>query len=83
MAKRRMSQDVAALDAKASADKLAARMKAVDNATSHEVTESRTRQTYYVPEELHRELKVAAITQGVKVSDLVVEGIREVLKRKA
>jgi hypothetical protein len=36
-----------------------------------------------VPEELHRELKVAAITRGVKVSDLVVEGIREVLKRKA
>jgi hypothetical protein len=33
-----------------------------------------------VPEELHRELKVAAITRGVKVSDLVCEGIREVLK---
>ena len=72
MAKRKMAEDV-----------MARRVAAADKATSHGVTESQqqTRQTYYVPEDLHRELKVAAITRGMKVSDLVCEGIREVLKR--
>jgi len=77
MAKRKMAEDVAGVDGRAGADKLARRVQAA----GHDVTESRTRQTYYVPEDLHRRLKVAAITRGVKVSDLVVEGIREVLKR--
>ena len=40
-----------------------------------------TRQTYYVPADLHRRLKLVAIQTDMKVSDLVVEGIREVLKR--
>ena len=71
MAKRKMVEDVA---------RISRRVDAADKATSHGVTESRTRQTYYVPEELHRELKVAAITRGVKVSDLVCEGIQRVLK---
>jgi hypothetical protein len=77
VAKRKLSEDVAGVDGRAGADKLARRVQAA----GHDVTESRTRQTYYVPEDLHRELKVAAITRGMKVSDLVCEGIREVLKR--
>ena len=72
MAKRSMAEDVTG-----SGNKLAARVKAVD----HEVTESQTRQTYYVPADLHRRLKLVAIQTDMKVSDLVVEGIREVLKR--
>ena len=43
-------------------------------------TTATPRQTYYVPEELHTRLKILAIQRKVNVSDLVVEGIEQVLK---
>ena len=39
------------------------------------------RQTYYVPEDLHRQLKILAIQKGLNVSELAVEGIEHVLKK--
>ena len=39
------------------------------------------RQTYYVPEAMHRRLKILAIQSKRNVSDLVVEGIEYVLKK--
>jgi hypothetical protein len=39
------------------------------------------RQTYYVPEELHSQVKHLAIDSKRKVSALVVEGIELVLKK--
>jgi len=33
------------------------------------------RQTYYVPAELHKQLRLLALEQEINVSDLVVEGI--------
>ena len=39
------------------------------------------RQTYYVPEDVHRRLKILAVRRKVNVSDLAVEGINEVLRK--
>ena len=43
-------------------------------------TTATPRQTYYVPEGLHRQLKILAIERKRNVSDLVVEGIEHVLR---
>jgi len=39
------------------------------------------RQTYYVPAELHKQLRLLALEQERNVSDLVVEGIGMVLEK--
>jgi len=43
-------------------------------------SESVTRQTYYIPKDLHRELKVRAALEDRPISELVVEALRLVLK---
>lgn len=66
--------------------------KHVDNKTSHadddtagaedgenQKTTDAPRQTYYVPAEMHKQLRMLALEQERNVSDLVVEGIEWVL----
>ncbi len=62
--------------------------KQVDIETSHDVdadagekqkTTDAPRQTYYIPAEMHKQLRLLALEQGKNVSDLVVEGIEWVL----
>ena len=40
-----------------------------------------SRQTYYVPSELHKQLRLLALQQERNVSDFVLEGIEWVLKK--
>ena len=52
--------------------------------TSKQINKSQEpieRQTYYVPREKHRRLKMLAIQKNVNVSDLAVEGIDYVLEK--
>jgi hypothetical protein len=84
MAKR----DLTALVGKAGQDG-----EGVTQSRSHKVTTSRptknsqaNRETYYIPKELHNELKIRAITDGGSPSDLVVSAIEKYLgktKKKA
>ncbi len=39
------------------------------------------RHTYFVPPDLHRRLKIHAITHGKNISEMVVEGIQLILRK--
>ena len=40
-----------------------------------------TRQTYYVPLDLHKRMKILSIQRNVNLSELMVEGVENVLKK--
>ena len=50
-----------------------------DGAVEKQKTTELPRQTYYVPADLHKQLRLLALEQEMNVSDLVVEGIGWVL----
>jgi hypothetical protein len=47
----------------------------------NKATVQTNRQTYHVPDDAHRALKILAAEQGTTVSALAVEAIRELLKK--
>ena len=53
----------------------------VDKSQSKQAIVEIPRQTYYVPEEIHSQVKHLAIDRKRKVSELVVEGIELMLKK--
>ena len=75
---RQRSQPTAATAQRSTQDASAARSAADAGETAK--TTVTPRQTYYVPEVLHRQLKILAIQRKRNVSDLVVEGIEHVLR---
>jgi hypothetical protein len=52
-----------------------------DKVSRNEVTEATIRQTYHVPPEVHRALKILAAEQGTTVSALAAKAFRELLTR--
>lgn len=53
-----------------------------ENSQNNQVEkESITRQTYYIPIDLHKRLKIIAIDRNINLSDLVIEGVKFVVEK--
>jgi hypothetical protein len=45
------------------------------------IKKDQDRQTYYIPDELHKRLKMVALQRDVNVSDLAVEAIEYIVEK--
>ena len=81
MAKR----DLSALTQKATAEGLKVTTSQDRNITkSHKLKNNQAnRETYYIPKELHTQLKIKAVTDGCSPSDLVVAALEDYLERQS